>query len=231
MQEKLHMVTKNTSGQTAGEYIVTGRLHTEVLQDVYGPISVQVLNDDNLTREILLTDQQNIARTYALTIKNTEWAWNKEMQSVNAAIRAGEAIGKAFKANGFSICKNIIDVYVVNLPEWLQNTFAHNSEMAKARISEFLVKKNQLIFNYGLITEIYSPDFRNAAINVQDIAQINLPSGVLYDMGLTKQQVWKYIEEKVLHQHNVPDSVSFITVVKEKVRKTLSEPRLLLPVC
>src|SRR3989337_2981879 len=135
--------TKNAYGEIAGGYIVTGRLHTEVLQDVYGRISVQVLNDDNLTREVLLLDQQNIARTYALTIKNTEWAWNKEMQAVNAAIRGGEAIGKAFKVNGFSICKNIIDVYVVNLPGWLQDTFAHGSEIAKARISEFLVKKNQ----------------------------------------------------------------------------------------
>lgn len=225
------MVTKSTIGQIAGGYIVTGRLHTEVLQDVYGPISVQVLHDDNVTRKVLLTDQQNIARTYALTIKHTEWAWNKEMQAVNTAIRAGEAIGKAFKANGFLICKNIIDVYVVNLPGWLQNAFAHSSEIAKARISEFLVKKNQLFYRYGLITEIYSPDFRNAAVNVQDIAQINLPSGVLYDMGLAKQQVWKYIEEKALHKRHAPDSVSFITAIKEKVHKTLSEPGLLLPAC
>lgn len=215
------MVAKNTSGQMTKGYIVTGQLHTEVLQDVYGPINIQVLNDDNRIREILLTDQQGIARTYALTIKNTEWAWNKEMQRVNAAIRAGEAIGKTFKANGFSIRKNIIDVFVVKLPEWLRNAFAHNSEMAKARISEFLVKKNQLIFNYGLITEIYSPDFRNAALNAQDIAQINLPSGVLCDMGFTKQQVWKYIQGKASYQPN--DSGSFITAVKEKVHKTLSE--------
>ena len=222
------MIIKNASGEVAGGYIVTGRLHTEVLQDVYGRISIQVLHDDNLTREVLLVDQQNITRTYALTIKNTEWARNKEMQVVNSAIRTGEAIGKAFKVNGFSICKNIIDVYVVNLPKWLQDAFAHNSAIAKARISEFLVKKNQFIFNYGLITEIYSPDFRNATLNVQDIAQINLPSGVLYGMGLTKQQVWKYIEEKASYQNNPPDSLSFITAIKEKVRNTLSEPGHLL---
>lgn len=208
------------SGTLPEPYIVTGRLHTEVLQDIYGPISVKVLKDDNLTREVLLKDKQSIARTYALTIKNDEWACNKEMRTVNAAIRSGEAIGKSFKTNGFSICKNIIDVYLVNLPEWLQRAFAHNSQMAKARISEFLVKKGQLIFNYGLITEIYSPDFRNAMINVQDREQINLPSSILYDMGLTKQQVWKYVEDKASRQ-NTPDHTSFITAIKEKVGKTL----------
>jgi chorismate-pyruvate lyase len=215
------MATKQKSNQPTEAYIVTGWLHTEVLQDIYGPICVKVLKDDNLTREVLLTDQQNIARTYALTIKNDEWAWNKEMQLVNAAIRSGEAIGKTFKTNGFSICKNIIDVYLVNLPEWLQQAFEHTSSMAKARISEFLVKKNELIFNYGLITEIYSPDFRNATINAQDSAQINLPSCILYDMGLTKQQVWKYIEDKALCKNKTPGYISFITDIKEKVDKRL----------
>ena len=206
------MVTRETNNQTTSGYIVTGRLHTEVLEEVYGPVSVQVLRDDNLTREILLTDQQNIARTYALTIKNAEWEGNKEIQSVNEEIRAGAAIGKAFKVNGFSICKNIIDVHLVHLPEWLQQAFAHSSKIAKARVTEFLVKKDQLIFNYGLITEVYSPDFRDAMINAQDAAQINLPSAALYDMGLTKQQVWNYVENRVGEPPLVDGSSSHTTV-------------------
>jgi hypothetical protein len=215
------MVSQHKKNQITQGYIVTGRLHSEVLEDTYGPISVQVLSDDTITREVLLKDRLSIARTYAMTIRNGEWARNNEMQAVNKDIQAGEAIGKAFKSHGFSICKNIIDVYVVNLPEWMKTAFSHTSETAKARISEFLVKRNDLIFNYGLITEIYSPDFRKPVKNDQDSVQINLPSTILYDMGLTKQQVWKYIEDRGMRNGQASIHSSFLTSIKEKVNKTI----------
>lgn len=215
------MIFQHKSDQLAQGYVVTGRLHTEVLEDRYGPISVQVLSDDNITREVLLMDRLCIARTYAMTIRNGEWARNNEMQAVNNYILAGEAIGKAFRSHGFSICKNIIDVYLMNLPLWLKTAFSHNGETAKARISEFLVKRNHLIFNYGLITEIYSPDFRKPVINDQDNVQINLPSTILYDIGLTKQQVWKYIEDRGMRGSRSTDYSSFLKSVKEKVNKMM----------
>ena len=211
------MLIPHRTHQTSEGYNITRRLHTDMLEEKYGPISVQVLNDDNITREVLLEDQQNIVRTYALTIRNGEWAGNNEMQEVNKDIQAGEAIGKAFKAHGFSICKNIIDVYLVYLPKWLRYAFSHSSEMAKARISEFLVKKEELIYNYGLITEIYSPDFREVNINAQDREQVNLPSTILFDMGLTKEQVWGYVEERAKRKNNTPAYSSFVTSIKEKV--------------
>ena len=211
------MLIPHKTYQISEGYNITSRLHTDMLEDKYGHISVQVLSDDNITREALLEDQQNIVRTYALTIRNGEWTRDKGMQEVNKDIQSGVAIGKAFKAHGFCICKNIIDVYLVYLPKWLRIAFSHPGEMAKARISEFLVKKDELIYNYGLITEIYSPDFREATINGQDRAQINLPSTILYDMGLTKEQVWRYVEERAKGKNNAPAYASFVTSIKERV--------------
>ncbi len=57
-------------------YSLDRKLHTEVLEEKYGKISLQLLYDDDETREVLLTDQLDIARTYALTVRSNNWRDN-----------------------------------------------------------------------------------------------------------------------------------------------------------
>ena len=141
-------------------YNLDRRLHTEVLQEKYGKIDVQVLCDDDYKREVLLVDNNLVAKTYAITLKKNDWKQNKEVIKVNDAIKNGEGIGGAFKRRGFDIQKNVLDVYIMNLPKWLQDSFRTESKTAKARIIEFMVKKDKDIYNYGIVTEVYSPHFR-----------------------------------------------------------------------
>lgn len=177
-------------------YYLSNRLHTEALNDKYGKIDVQVLFDDDNIREVLLMDQDTIARTYAHTIKNQEWQQCDEICVVNDAIKNGESIGEAFKSRGFSIKKNILDVYIIKLAEWLRFVFETNNETAKARISEFIVKKDNLIYKYGIITEIYSPDFRKPEVNETDKAQINIPFSVFISFGFSKEEIWRSLEKR-----------------------------------
>ena len=44
------------------------KLHTDILEEKYGKIHSEVLRHDDFMRESLLLDEDNIARTYALTI-------------------------------------------------------------------------------------------------------------------------------------------------------------------
>ena len=147
-------------------YFLNQKLHTEVLEEKYGKISLQVLHDDDETREVLLTDQHDIARTYALTVRSNNWRNNVEICAVNDAIRAGEPIGKAFKIRGYTISKHALAVYTIALPEWLRHAFMMDEHFAKARITEFVVRKQSSTFQYGFVTEVYSP--------VQDMKAISM---------------------------------------------------------
>jgi hypothetical protein len=153
-------------------YYLHQKLHTEVLEEKYGKISLQVLHDDDETREVLLTDQRDIARTYALTVRCNNWRNNVEICAVNDAIRAGEPIGQAFKTRGYTITKHALAVYTITLPEWLRHAFMMDEHFAKARITEFVVRKRSSAFQYGFVTEVYSPDFRQALVNAQDRVQV-----------------------------------------------------------
>jgi hypothetical protein len=182
-------------------YYLGEKLHTEVLEEKYGKISLQLLHDDNKVREVLLTDKLDIARTYALTIRSNAWRNNKEIVSVNDVIKAGEPIGKAFKTRGFTILKNVLAVYPVGLPEWLRHAFMVEDHFAKTRITEFLVSKSGKTFQYGFVAEVYSPDFRKPVINIQDEAQVAL--------ALSSQQHARVDELK----HNVSSTLLQIAPV------------------
>lgn len=154
-------------------YHLDQKLHTEVLEEKYGKITLLVLHDDDDTREVLLADQQNIARTYALTIRSSGWRRRKEIVAVNEAIRAGEPIGQAFKSRGYIISKNVLAVYTMRLPEWLRQAFMVDDYFGKIRITEFIVKAQQSDIRYGYVAELYSPDFRRPVVNTYDRAQVN----------------------------------------------------------
>jgi len=198
-------------------YNLHKRLHTEVLKEKYGKIGLQVLYDDDYKREVLLLDEGSVARTYALTLKKSDWNNNKEMIAVNDAIKKGEGIGEAFKKRKFEIQKNILDVYIVNLPKWLQQSFRTRSKMAKARIMEFVVKKDTSIYNYGIVTEIYSPLFRKARINEADKLQINIPTSVLESFGFNKEEIWTSLEKKVIASNLAKLYISVVEGIKQEL--------------
>ena len=201
-------------------YNLNKRLHTEVLKEKYGSIGLQVLCDDDYKREVLLLDESSVARTYALTLKKSDWKDNKEMIAVNDAIKKGQGIGEAFKKRKFDIQKNVLDVYIVSLPKWLQQSFKTKSKTAKARIMEFVVKKDKSIYNYGIVTEIYSPLFRKPRVSEEDKVQINIPTSVLGSFGFTKEEIWTSLEKKVIASSLAKLYAPVVAKIKEDFAQT-----------
>lgn len=169
------------------------RLHTDVLEDKYGPISTKILKHDSKIREAHLIDSKGISRTFALTFFPKKIA-NKEIEKINEEIKNGEAIGKAFRNHKYSIRKNVLDVYIVELPNWLKRAFKTNSDFAKARISEFYTKKrtSEPVI-YGSVVEIYSPDFRPPIINNVDLSQISASTEAFKKVKISMTEIWKRI--------------------------------------
>ena len=179
------------------------RLHTDVLEDKYGPVHANVLLHNDDVRETHLLDKQDVSRTYALTLLSFDKN-NTELLEINKKIKEGGSIGKTFRQYGYEVRKNVIDVFVLNLPRWLQKSFQGKKTRAKARISEFyFFKEGTQPDIYGSVLEVYSPDFRDANINNVDREQIRPISKVLYEIGFSPEQVWaSLINQKTTSSSN-----------------------------
>lgn len=172
---------------------LTNKLHTDMLEEKYGPIHAEVIHHDDEVREANLVDEGGISRTYALTFLTFDHN-NEELVNINEEIKSGGSIGKVFREHGYEVRKNVIKVYVVNLPSQLKDKFKVESDKAKARLSEFYAaKEGQTPIIYGVVTEIYSPDFRPAEVNEIDIAQDNPTTNALQKVGISKTEIWEKI--------------------------------------
>ena len=206
------------------------KLHTDILEERYGSIHAKVLRHDSKIRKSLLTDSKDIARTYALTFLQ-DWH-NKEVSNINEQIKNGEAIGVAFREKGYSIRKNVLDVFIIRLPKWLKDEFYAKEGYAKARISEFYAqKKNGQPIIYGIVTEIYTPDFRKPLIRIADKEQISALTECLEKKGFSKNEIWRRIGDENnyedcqdKYEKAKKESRKIVSKIEKKVREEIKSP-------
>lgn len=188
-----------------GHFPVKEKLHTDILEQKYGPIHAVVLRHDNVRemkkgaeriREARLVDEKNILRTYALTFLTYDKD-NKELADIDDEIRQGGLIGKTFREHGYTVKKNVIDVFIIPIPSWMRDDFKVYSKEAKARLTEFYAKKEgSTPVIYGTVLEIYSPDFKDPkdGVNGVDIAQVNPLTGALQGVGVPTDEIWERLD-------------------------------------
>ena len=199
---------------------LTEKLHTDILEERYGQIHAKVLKHNSKIRESLLVDSKDIARTYALTFLE-DWN-NQEIMGINDEIKRGEAIGKAFRKKGYTIRKNVLDVFIIKLPSWLKKAFHTKDSSAKARLSEFYAKKQgQIPIIYGIVTEVYTPDFRKPIINEVDKLQIGAITKCLENNGISKSEIYRRIGD----DNNYEDCQNKYNKVKENSKIIISKLR------
>jgi len=172
---------------------LVNRLHTDVLEETYGPITADVLRHNEEFREAHLVDENGVSRTYALTFFPDEHETDT-ISDINEKIRSGGAIGITFREHDHAIRKNVLDVFPFELTDWLQDSFNTEERYAKARLSEFYAKtKDENPVIYGEVLEVYTPDFRPPIINAVDTRQINPSTEQLEAVGFTRDEIWHRI--------------------------------------
>ena len=168
------------------------KLVSDDLEKKYGKISAKVLKHNSKIREAFLVDTRGIARTYALTFLNKK-NWTKEIEMIDKEMKSGGSMGMTFRKHGYVVRKNVLDVFILDIPEWLRKSFAIKTKKAKARLSEFYAKKYSRPFIYGAVLEVYSPDFRSAKINPTDRKQVTAATAELEKQGFSKEDIWERI--------------------------------------
>lgn len=200
------------------------RLHTDVLEEKYGLISAEIVDQSSDIRKIHLVDQDGISRTFAITFFS-EQKNSAELKKIHRKIIEGMPIGKAFRMSGYGIRKNVVDVSILKIPNWLKKKFAVESDFAKSRLSEFYAKRTgEEAFVYGLVVEIYSPDFRTPVINKYDESQISALTVDLNNQGISTEEVWRrigidndYHDSQEAFLQAKRDSQEKVAVFKEKI--------------
>ncbi len=189
-----------------GHFPTAEKLHTDILEEKYGPIHAVVLRHDNVRemkkgaeriREARLVDTEDILRTYALTFLSYDKE-NEEIANIDDEIREGGLIGQTFRNHGYTVKKNVVDVFIIKIPAWMKDDFKADVDEAKARLTEFYAKKeSETPVIYGTVLEIYSPDFKDPkdGINDVDIAQVNPLTGALQGVGVPTDEIWGRLDK------------------------------------
>lgn len=176
----------------AKHFPLEGSLHTDELGKDYGKIAARVVtNSPPFVRKAHLVDKKGISRTFAITFLPERFP-NPAIRAIHEKIKGRKLIGETFRENGYTIRKNVLAVFVVKIPKWLQREFHLPDQTAKVRVSEFYAKRpGAKPVIYAEVAEIYSPDFKAPRINKFDRKQVNPPTEFLETEGFTKEQIWE----------------------------------------
>jgi hypothetical protein len=167
------------------------RLYVDILEQRYGPVHAEIRRHTRKLRETLLVDSKGVPRTYALCFLSDPMPAGA--RDVNADIRRGELLGRAFLRHGLEVRKNVIDVTVVELPAWLCRAF-RGGPHAMSRSAEFYAKREGATpLIYATVTEIYSPAVKRPLLAEIDVAQMSAPTVDLEREGFTREEIWDRI--------------------------------------
>jgi hypothetical protein len=167
------------------------RLYVDILEQRYGPVHAEIRRHTRKLRETLLVDSKDVPRTYALCFLSDPMP--ADARKVDADIRRGELLGRAFLRHGLEVRKNVIDVTVVELPPWLGRAFGSGPH-AMFRSAEFYAKKEGAgPILYATVTEIYSPDIKRPLLAEIDVAQMSAPTEDLERAGFGREEIWDRI--------------------------------------
>ncbi|WP_297694421.1 hypothetical protein [uncultured Eudoraea sp.] len=163
------------------------KLHTTSLENLYGPISCDIIRQDNEIRIVHLRDKKNVSRTVGVVrFYNTD---HKTIKTVHKTILSGELLGKTLKQSRIHYNKETIGAVTVRLPDWIIDNFPTKEEHSVAVISFINIDTS---FNgpllYTRIIEVLPPDlstgYENDIIQKQDIDNDILPLFELADLTI-----------------------------------------------
>jgi len=222
-------LSRKRDGTPHGHLPLLNRLHTDELEDRYGPISVLVLRHDERSREAHLTDALGVSRTFAVTLFPYDGP-PESLREIDADVRAGSPIGKTFREHGYELRNNVLGFEIVELPPSLRAAFHDQHSYAQARLSEMLCRhgRNLPLF-YGTVFEIYHPDFRCPEAHRGDGLQEAVTLASLASQGVSLEEAWHCIgsgssdDERWLRARQAAQSQ--ILLMKERVRGILKATR------
>ena len=111
------------------------KLHTDVLEVLYGIISAKVIRHDgpesfipwnDRIRVARLVDRNNICRTFAITFLTYDKC-NQLLLKIDSNIKQWWSIGKVFRKFWYEVKNNVLDVFIADVAQHLQEDLRTNT--------------------------------------------------------------------------------------------------------
>ena len=151
------------------------QLNSERIAERYGNYGIEILQSGNDRRlSSLYSVSEGIKTMRTLALVNFSAANDSNIVHEHERVLAGESIGAVFKDSGWTIdkvsshyCQTQLDIDA--MPELLRMEIVLPATLATRRYI-FRIRKGAVIIDYANITEIYHPDYLQAA----DLTSANL---------------------------------------------------------
>jgi hypothetical protein len=137
-------------------------LHTHTLEQLFGPISLHILKQNETIRIVELKDSDGLSRTLAI-VRFLD-IHGKRLKEAYDKIMSGELLGKTLCDFKIDFDKKYTGSVELKLPEWLKNDFKTDNDLGIAFISNIWVKDSSLEpqkFIFSEIIEIIPEDLKS----------------------------------------------------------------------
>jgi len=151
-------------------------LHTNALEQLFGPITLHILKQNESIRIVELKDKDKLCRTFAIVrfinIKG------KKLKEAHEKIVNGELLGKTLCDFKIDFEREFIGSVQVKLPDWLKVHFKTSEDFGYGFISHIWVKDDSVVpdrFIFSEIIEIIPPELKNKFNqNIKPINKVDL---------------------------------------------------------
>lgn len=148
------------------------KLHTELLENLFGPISLTIAKQENELRIVHLYDPNKISRTLGVVrFKNYNAPIIKETHS---RILQGELLGKTLMEAKIPCVKSYVGTVSLQLPDWVKEDFKTTHSTTSGVYSHITIfdQIQNKSFLYAELFEIIPPDIIHLVPNTKNNFQI-----------------------------------------------------------
>jgi hypothetical protein len=151
-------------------------LHTDSLEQLFGPISLHILKQNKTIRIVELKDKDKLCRTFAIVkFLNIN---GKTLKEAHDKIFKGELLGKTLCDFKINFDREFIGSVQVKLPDWLKDHFKTTEDISFGFISNIWVNDDSVEpdrFVFSKIIEIIPPELKQEFFhNIKPIQNIDL---------------------------------------------------------
>lgn len=134
------------------------KLHTALLEELFGPIYLRILKQEGSLRMVHLLDENKISRTMGIVhFRNTD---HPVIKAAHGCILAGALLGKTLHERDIPYSKDMLYQLEVCLPEWVSRDFLSDRETTVANYSKITIEDrvSGKRFLYADLFEIIPPE-------------------------------------------------------------------------
>lgn len=134
------------------------RLHSQFLEDLFGPIRLEIVQQGNGLRMVHLRDATGVSRT--LGVVQFYGTPPEPFARVHRKILEGSPLGPTLLEAGIDFEKRVDSRFRIAMPHWLRRAFLSGESHATGVLSDLYIRnpKGGPVWQYARVLEVIPPE-------------------------------------------------------------------------